>query len=420
MELLSGNSEIVPGIELEVVPGHNRDMMIVRARSSDETFCFLSDLVPSTHHVKPTWIGAVDLFPLTSIDNKTRILTQAAAENWWCAYAHDADASFSRIGNTEVNWKLSGVSCETAGIQERTLHRFSFAGAIAGRWSRRRPKCAVNWGGSTSYHRGRARQAPSTFNSTNPARPSEIVGVHQKATAEQAKQAIEAACAIFPRVVPHPGGVSRRKFGEGRRDPSRTQAGIRRLAGLRSRQDVAGGRSRSLPKPSISANTMRAKWRAWPVRSRWCNCPASATRCVYIPLGVGIVIPPWNFPLAILAGMTVAALVTGNVVVIKPSSETPTIAAKFAEVLIEAGFPARSFSLLTGSGAAIGDVLVNIPRRDSSPSPARAMSVCGSTNWPPSLSRARSGSSAWSPKWAAKTPSSSMAIAISIRPPTAW
>ena len=61
----------------------------------------------------------------------------------------------------------------------------------------------------------------------------------------------------------------------------------------------------------------------------------------YLPLGVGVVIPPWNFPLAILAGMTVAALVAGNTVVIKPSSETPTIAAKFAEVLLEAGFPAQ-------------------------------------------------------------------------------
>jgi 1-pyrroline-5-carboxylate dehydrogenase len=77
---------------------------------------------------------------------------------------------------------------------------------------------------------------------------------------------------------------------------------------------------------------------------------------------VGIIIPPWNFPLAILAGMTVAALVTGNTVVIKPSSDTPTIAAKFAEVMLAAGVPARSFSLLTGSGAAIGDVLVSHPK----------------------------------------------------------
>jgi 1-pyrroline-5-carboxylate dehydrogenase len=77
---------------------------------------------------------------------------------------------------------------------------------------------------------------------------------------------------------------------------------------------------------------------------------------------VGIVIPPWNFPLAILAGMTVATLVTGNTAIIKPSSETPTIAAKFAEALLEAGFPERSFTLLTGSGAAVGDTLVSHPK----------------------------------------------------------
>src|SRR5581483_10103212 len=83
---------------------------------------------------------------------------------------------------------------------------------------------------------------------------------------------------------------------------------------------------------------------------------------VYLPLGVGVIIPPWNFPLAILVGMATAALVTGNTVVIKPSSDTPTIAAKFAEALLEAGFPAKAFSLLTGSGAAIGDVLVTHPK----------------------------------------------------------
>ena len=68
-------------------------------------------------------------------------------------------------------------------------------------------------------------------------------------------------------------------------------------------------------------------------------------------------IPPWNFSLAILVGMTTAALVAGNVVIVKPSSETPTVAAKFMEVLLEAGFPARSFSFITGSGAAIGGIL---------------------------------------------------------------
>ena len=61
--------------------------------------------------------------------------------------------------------------------------------------------------------------------------------------------------------------------------------------------------------------------------------PGERDDLVYLPLGAGVIIPPWNFPLAILAGMTVAALVAGNTVVIKPSSETPTIAAKFVEVL---------------------------------------------------------------------------------------
>jgi 1-pyrroline-5-carboxylate dehydrogenase len=83
---------------------------------------------------------------------------------------------------------------------------------------------------------------------------------------------------------------------------------------------------------------------------------------VYVPLGAGVVIPPWNFPLAILVGMTAAALVTGNTVVIKPSSDTPTIAAKFAEVLRDAGFPGRSFCLLAGSGSVVGDVLVTHPK----------------------------------------------------------
>lgn len=109
MELLTGNVEILPGIELEVAPGHNRDMMVVRVRSEGETFCFLADMAPTAHHVKPTWVAAVDLFPLTSIDTKTRLLTQAARENWWCSYAHDADTSFSRI--VERDGKLEAIEC---------------------------------------------------------------------------------------------------------------------------------------------------------------------------------------------------------------------------------------------------------------------------------------------------------------------
>ena len=81
----------------------------------------------------------------------------------------------------------------------------------------------------------------------------------------------------------------------------------------------------------------------------------------YVPLGVGIVIPPWNFPLAIMAGMTTAALVTGNTVVLKPASPTPVIAAKFVELLEEAGVPAGVVNYLPGPGGEVGDYLVDHP-----------------------------------------------------------
>ncbi|WP_248927487.1 L-glutamate gamma-semialdehyde dehydrogenase [Paenibacillus hamazuiensis] len=81
-------------------------------------------------------------------------------------------------------------------------------------------------------------------------------------------------------------------------------------------------------------------------------------RLEYIPLGVGVVIPPWNFPLAILAGMTTAALVAGNTVVLKPSSATPVIAWRFVQLLLEAGLPDGVLSFVSGSGAEIGDYLV--------------------------------------------------------------
>jgi len=82
----------------------------------------------------------------------------------------------------------------------------------------------------------------------------------------------------------------------------------------------------------------------------------------YIPLGVGAVIPPWNFPLAIMAGMTVASVVTGNAVVLKPSSDAPTIAFKFFEILEEAGMPPGVVNFMTGSGAEVGDVIVDHPK----------------------------------------------------------
>ncbi|MBL7073712.1 L-glutamate gamma-semialdehyde dehydrogenase [candidate division KSB1 bacterium] len=90
--------------------------------------------------------------------------------------------------------------------------------------------------------------------------------------------------------------------------------------------------------------------------------PQEENELYYIPLGVGAVIPPWNFPLAILAGMTIASLVTGNTVVLKPASTAPVVAAKFMEVLEEAGLPPGVVNYLPGPGGKIGDHLVGHPQ----------------------------------------------------------
>jgi len=83
---------------------------------------------------------------------------------------------------------------------------------------------------------------------------------------------------------------------------------------------------------------------------------------VYIPLGVGVVIPPWNFPAAIMAGMAMASLVTGNTVVLKPAGDTMTVAAKFVEIAYEAGIPKEALNFVTGAGAIVGDALVQHPK----------------------------------------------------------
>jgi 1-pyrroline-5-carboxylate dehydrogenase len=196
--------------------------------------------------------------------------------------------------------------------------------------------------------------------STNPSRPSEVVGVHHKATPALAALAIEDAHAFF---------------NEWRRTPAaaRIEMTVRVASIIRARKlefdawlvseagktwaEADGDVSEAIDFCEYYARQMQ-RFASPP---ELVQLPGERDEMVYLPLGVGVIIPPWNFPLAIVAGMTLAALVTGNTVVLKPSSETPTVAAKFAEVLLEAGFPLRSFALAAGSGATVGDVLVEHP-----------------------------------------------------------
>ena len=115
----------------------------------------------------------------------------------------------------------------------------------------------------------------------------------------------------------------------------------------------------ALPKSSARANSRSCAWLTYEVGKNWAEAdadvgetidflefyarealrlaaaitpiqyPGERNELLYIPLGVGAVIPPWNFPFAIMAGMTAAAIVTGNTVILKPSSDSPTIAAQF-------------------------------------------------------------------------------------------
>lgn len=200
-----------------------------------------------------------------------------------------------------------------------------------------------------------------TFTSINPGRKTEVVGVFQSATAEQTVYAIEAAS---------------RAFEDWKRIPANERADVlfRSAECLRSRR--------------FECNA----WMIIETGKTWVEADADTAEAIdfcefygrealryagpqpltklqgednelcYIPLGVGAVIPPWNFPCAIMVGMTTAALVAGNTVVLKPSSDSPAIAAFFMGILAEAGLPAGIVNFVTGSGGIVGNALVEHPK----------------------------------------------------------
>jgi len=199
------------------------------------------------------------------------------------------------------------------------------------------------------------------LNSLNPSNTKEVVGVHHKATPELANRAVECAYSYFPTWSRTPAEERVRMLLDAarilRRRKLEFDAWLVYEAG-KTWPEADADVSEAIDFCEYYARDMSRL--AGPQKVH--QLPGEQDELVYVPLGVGIVIPPWNFPLAILVGMTVASLVTGNTTIVKPSSETPTIAAKFAEVLLEAGFPENSFTLLTGSGASVGDVLVQHPK----------------------------------------------------------
>jgi 1-pyrroline-5-carboxylate dehydrogenase len=208
---------------------------------------------------------------------------------------------------------------------------------------------------------GEKIRTPEKFRSYNPSRKAEVIGVFQKGTPELASRAVEAAYAQFQKWQDVPA-------------EKRAEILLSTAAILRRK------------KFEMSA------WMVFEVGKNWAEADADTAEAIdfcefyaremlrlagkqpltpipgeenelrYIPLGVTVVIPPWNVPLAIMVGMTVAAWVSGNTVVLKPSSDSPAIAAQFCAVMEEAGLPAGVVQFLTGSGGSVGNALVLHPK----------------------------------------------------------
>jgi 1-pyrroline-5-carboxylate dehydrogenase len=207
---------------------------------------------------------------------------------------------------------------------------------------------------------GKKVETEKKIRSLNPSDPSQIIGVISSASKEQAKEAIAAATRAFEtwKRVPM---------------PERAEYLFKAAALLRERRfqydalltyevgktwpEADGDIGESIDFLEFYAREALRYAQPHPV------VPMEGERneMVYIPLGVGAVIPPWNFAGAIMMGMTAAAIVTGNTVVLKPSSDSAVIAAWFVNLLAEVGLPNGVVNFIPGSGSEIGDLIVGHP-----------------------------------------------------------
>jgi 1-pyrroline-5-carboxylate dehydrogenase len=197
--------------------------------------------------------------------------------------------------------------------------------------------------------------------STNPAHPAEVIGVHQRAGAEHVEEATQAAQAAFA---------------SWSRTPVEERAALLFSAAALIRQrsfEFCAWLTLEVGKNWAEADAdvgetidflefygreaLRLNEAKTPIQF-----PGELNQLRYIPLGVGAVIPPWNFPFAIMAGMTAASIVCGNTVILKPSVDAPTIAAKFMELLEEVGLPDGVVNLCPGEGPEFGSAVVAHPQ----------------------------------------------------------
>jgi 1-pyrroline-5-carboxylate dehydrogenase len=208
---------------------------------------------------------------------------------------------------------------------------------------------------------GKKINSEKTFASLNPSNPEQVIGYFASATVEQANEAVKAA---------------EEAFTSWKRVPAEERAGyIFAAADLLSQKrfyfnawmiyevgkswaEADGDTAEAIDFLEFYGREMVRLGSDQPLT----QVEGEENKLVYIPLGVGAVIPPWNFPGAIMVGMTAASIVTGNAVVLKPASTSPMIAWQFMRMLEEVGLPAGVVNFVTGSGGTIGDALIEHPR----------------------------------------------------------
>jgi len=204
-------------------------------------------------------------------------------------------------------------------------------------------------------------KAPEQMRSINPGKHEEVIGIFQKATAEMAEQAVEVAAAAF----------------EGwKHVPAETRAEYLFKAAdlMRERRfefnawmvfetgkswiEADGDTAEAIDFLEFYGREAIRYGGEYPIT----RIPGEDNEMTYIPMGVAVIIPPWNFPNAILTGMTAAAIVAGNPVVLKPSSDSPGIARQVVQLFRDIDLPAGVLNYVTGPGAIAGDVLVRHPK----------------------------------------------------------
>ncbi|MDQ0246015.1 putative delta-1-pyrroline-5-carboxylate dehydrogenase group 2, partial [Bacillus fengqiuensis] len=197
--------------------------------------------------------------------------------------------------------------------------------------------------------------------SINPANKEEVIGSVSMADQELAEKAMQAALTTFETwkkwKPEHRANILFRAAAIMRRRKHEFSAYLVKEAG-KPWKEADADTAEAIDFLEFYARQMLKLKDGIPVNSR----EGEFNQFHYIPLGVGIIISPFNFPLAIMAGTTVAAIVSGNTVLLKPANSTPVIAAKFVELMEEAGLPAGVLNFVPGSGSQIGDYLVDHPK----------------------------------------------------------